>query len=213
MPKTLNLNLILTAVIFGATFHSSAVSAGVPTFGAAEFAQQVIMVDQLRTQVTQMKNQLSAISGNRGLGQIYNDPSLRNYLPPEWVGVYDKVKSGQLNGIRNMTQTILKDEGFNKAATGGEKRYQDTLAINKAITMQSYAQTEARLNNIKELMKQADATQDAKAAADLQNRLIAENAMIQNEQTRLNLAMQLQAVELKLAEEQRSREFKERFIK
>ena len=212
MPKTLTTKLILFAA-FAAILPLSAVRAGVPTFGAAEFAQQVIMVDQLRTQVTQMKNQLSAISGNRGLGQIYNDPSLRNYLPPEWVGVYDKVKSGKLNGLSNMMQTIFKDEGFNNAAKGGEKRYQDTLATNKAITMQSYAQTEARLNNIKELMKQADATQDAKAAADLQNRLVAENAMIQNEQTRLNLAMQLQTVELKLAEEQRSREFKERFLK
>jgi type IV secretion system protein VirB5 len=79
--------------------------------------------------------------------------------------------------------------------------------------MRSYDQTQARLNNINALMVQADATQDMKAASDLQNRIAAENAMIQNEQIRLNLAAQLQLAEAKLADAQRAREFDEKFAK
>jgi type IV secretion system protein VirB5 len=62
-------------------------------------------------------------------------------------------------------------------------------------------------------MAKADTTMDTKAAADLQNRMAAENAMIQNEQIRLNLLTQLQVAESQLANEQRAREFDTKFAK
>ena len=86
------------------------------------------------------------------------------------------------------------------------------MAANKAMTMQAYDATLARVKNIDSLMAKADTTMDTKAAADLQNRMAAENAMIQNEQIRLNLLAQLQVVEAKLATEQRSREFKAKYF-
>ena len=175
-------------------------------------AQWAKQYDQMVGQINQMKQQYGAITGTRNLGQISN-PQLHNYLPDEWAGIYDKVKNGKLAGISGSAASIATAEGFDPKATGGQKRYQDTLAANKAITMQSYDKTLARLNNINALMKEADATQDAKASADLQNRIASENAMIQNEQIRLNLVAQLQQTELKLAEEQRSREFKNKYFK
>ncbi|MEM5373388.1 type IV secretion system protein, partial [Paraburkholderia azotifigens] len=72
--------------------------------------------------------------------------------------------------------------------------------------------TMARLNNIQSLMQQSNLTQDPAQKADLQNRMAAEEAMVSNEQTRLQLTAQLQATELKLAQEQRDREFKNQFL-
>jgi type IV secretion system protein VirB5 len=108
---------------------------------------------------------------------------------------------------------VYAAESFDPNATGGRKRQLEVLAANKAIAMQAYDASLNRVNNINALMQQADATGDMKAAADLQNRMAAENALVQNEQIRLNLATQLQQAELKLAEEQRAREFAAKFAR
>lgn len=171
-------------------------------------------VDQLhhmKTQVDQMKSQYESMTGARGLGQIMNNPALRTYLPNEWSGIYDKVKGGSLAGISSVASSIATSEGFDPHAVGAKKRQNEIMAANKAMTMRAYDQTLARLENIQALMVQADATMDVKAAADLNNRVAAENAMIQNEQIRLNLAAQLQAAEIKLADAQRAREFDMKF--
>jgi len=168
---------------------------------------------QMTGQINQMKSQYASMTGSRGLGQINNNPALRTYLPEQWAGIYDKVKSGNLSGISSVASGIYSSEGFNPNAVGARRRQGEILAANKAMTMRSYDQTQARLNNINALMAQADATQDMKAASDLQNRIAAENAMIQNEQIRLNLAAQLQLAEAKLADAQRAREFDEKFAR
>jgi type IV secretion system protein VirB5 len=176
-------------------------------------AQWAKQYEQMVQQITQMKNQYDSMTGTRGLGQILNNPTLRTYLPDQWASIYDQVRKGQLQGVSSRVTSIYSSEGFDPNATGGRKRQLDVLAANKAITMQAYDASLARVQNINALMQQADSTGDMKAAADLQNRMAAENALIQNEQIRLNLAMQLQHAEAQLAAEQRSREFADKFAR
>lgn len=176
-------------------------------------AQWAKQYEQMVQQITQMKNQYDSMTGTRGLGQILNNPTLRTYLPDQWASIYDQVRKGQLQSVSSRVTSIYSSEGFDPNATGGRKRQLDVLAANKAITMQAYDASLARVQNINALMQQADSTGDMKAAADLQNRMAAENALIQNEQIRLNLAMQLQHAEAQLAAEQRSREFADKFAR
>jgi type IV secretion system protein VirB5 len=176
-------------------------------------AQWAKQYTQMISQINQMKQQYDSITGNRGLGQIMNNPALRGYLPDQWAGIYDKVKGGTLPGISSAANTIFANESFDSTAVGGRKRQLDVMAANKAMTMQAYDATLARVNNINSLMAKADTTMDTKAAADLQNRMASENAMIQNEQIRLNLLAQLQVAETQLANEQRAREFDAKFAK
>ena len=191
---------------------STANATGIPVLDVSNLAQAMLMVQNLMQQLNQMKSQYDALTGNRGYGNILNDPKLRSYLPDQWQAVYDQVKSGRLNGISNAAQEIAKSEGLTGASTAGQQRYYDTLAANKAMTMQAYSATLSRLNNIQSLMQQSNLTQDPAAKADLQNRWSAEYTMVQNEQTRLNLMSQLQETELRLAQEQRHREFKSNFL-
>ncbi len=176
-------------------------------------AQWAKQYTQMISQINQMKQQYDSLTGNRGLGQIMNNPALRGYLPDQWAGIYDKVKGGTLPGISSAANTIFSNESFDGTAVGGRKRQLDVMAANKAMTMQAYDATLARVNNINSLMAKSDTTMDTKAAADLQNRMASENAMIQNEQIRLNLLAQLQVAETQLANEQRSREFDAKFAK
>lgn len=56
---------------------------------ASRWAQQV---QQMTSQIDQMKQQYGALTGSRGLGRVFDDPQLREYLPQDWQAVYDAVK-------------------------------------------------------------------------------------------------------------------------
>lgn len=185
---------------------------GVPTISPAELAQQMVQVQQLMQQIQNQEAQYRALTGNSSLGTIMNDASLRNYLPEQWQDIYDQAKSGSLSGISSSMRSIEHQEGMTDATTPGQQRYYDVLAANKAMNEQAYSTTMARLNNIQSLMQQSNLTQDPAQKADLQNRMAAEEAMVTNEQTRLQITAQLQAAELKLAEDQQEREFKNQFL-
>jgi type IV secretion system protein VirB5 len=194
-------------------YLSTASATGIPVLDMSNLAQAMLMVQNLKQQVEQLKSQYDAVTGNRGYGMILNDPTLRSYLPDQWLTIYDQVKSGTLQGISNAAQQIAAAEGLNGASTAAQQRYYDTLAANKAMTMQAYNATLSRLNNIQALMQQSNLTQDPAAKADLQNRWAAEYTMVQNEQTRLNLMSRLHETELRLAQEQREREAKRDFLR
>jgi type IV secretion system protein VirB5 len=180
---------------------------GIPVISVSELAQDLVMAKNLQSQLVTMTDQYNALTGNRGFGQILNNPSLTSYLPSQWQSVYSQVKSGQLQGLSSAAQQIESQEGMT-ANTPSQQRYNDTLATNKAMATQAYQASADRLQNIQNLMQQSDLTQDPAAKADLQNRLLSENAMIQNEQTKLNLMGQLQQAEEKLAEKQDADTFK-----
>ncbi|WP_197339406.1 P-type DNA transfer protein VirB5 [Ralstonia solanacearum] len=201
------------AALASALCLSTAHATGIPVLDVSNLGQAILMVENLKTQIDQLKSQYDAVTGNRGLGTILNNASLRGYLPDQWQSVYDQVKGGSLQGISSTALQIARAEGLPSDATGGQKRYFEVIAANKAMTMQAYNATLARLSNIQALMQQSNLTQDPAAKADLQNRWAAEYTMVQNEQTRLNLMSQLQQTELRLAEEQRHREFKNSFLR
>lgn len=184
---------------------------GIPVISTTELAQDLAMAKSLQSQLTTMQSQYTSLIGNRGLGQILNNPSLTSYLPSQWQSIYSQVKSGQLQGLSGAAQQIESQEAMS-ANSASQQRYNDVLATNKAITMQAYQSSADRLQNIQNLMQQSDATQDPAAKADLQNRLQSENAMIQNEQTRLNLASHLQDVEATLAQKQAAESFRSQMM-
>ncbi|CAJ0807713.1 Type IV secretion system protein virB5 [Ralstonia psammae] len=196
-----------------AMYLSNASATGIPVLDVSNLGQAMLMVQNLKAQIDQLKSQYDAVTGNRGYGTMLNDPALRSYLPDQWQSIYDQVRGGSLQGISSAALQIAKAEGMTGAATPGQQRYYDVIAANKAMAMQAYNATLGRLNNIQALMQQSNLTQDPAAKADLQNRWAAEYTMVQNEQTRLNLMSRLQETELRLAQEQRHREFKNNFLR
>ncbi|MGC5887267.1 P-type DNA transfer protein VirB5 [Ralstonia pseudosolanacearum] len=203
----------LTALASALCF-STASAAGIPVLDVSNLGQAILMVQNLKAQIDQLRSQYDALTGNRGLGMILNNSMLRSYLPDQWQSVYDQVRGGSLQGISNAALQISRAEGLlGDSQTTGQKRYFEVIAANKAMAIEAYNATLGRLNNIQALMQQSNLTQDPAAKADLQNRWAAEYTMVQNEQTRLNLMAQLQQTELRLAEEQRHREFKNSFLR
>ncbi|KVL25463.1 haloacid dehalogenase [Burkholderia territorii] len=194
------IHTMVAAAVVALSISVGAHAQGIPVLDAANVAQAIATVQQLQQQYTTMTTQLSALTGNRGLGLILNDPALRNFLPDQWQSIYDQVKNGQLSGISNLANTIAQQEGMT-ASTAGQQRLNDVLAANKAMAMQAYSSTLTRLQNIQNLMLQSNLTQDPAAKADLQNRWAAEVTQINNEKTRLDLMGRLGDIEEKLAQQ------------
>ncbi len=193
---------------------------GIPVFDFSNLVNALESIRQLRTQLSQMKqqyqkmdDQYKALTGNRGLGQILNDPSLAGHLPRQWHGIYRRVQAGELPGVSDHYRRIQSDEAIEPSGSAGRQRYESTVAANGALAMAGYDATMARLDNIQALMRQADRTQDAAAKADLQNRMNAEVAMVANEQTRLQLMSQLADVQKELAARAEQREFNGQFLR
>jgi len=165
----------------------------------AKFVQQI---EQLKAQVEQQKQQFAALTGSRNLGQIFDNPNLRSYLPNDWQKVYDSVKSGGYEGLSGTAADIYRDNKVFDACAAFTVADQRTAceaeavkpSQDKAMASDAYDATGKRLDQIEQLMGQINQTQDPKAIAELQGRIGAEQAMIQNEGTRLQLyAMMAQA--------------------
>ncbi|UDG75223.1 P-type DNA transfer protein VirB5 [Achromobacter sp. 77] len=203
---------------------SSAAFAQIPVTDGASIAKSVenqietmakwkMQYDQMVSQIDQMKQQYAAVTGARGMGELFNNAQLRDYLPQDWQGVYDSVKSGGYAGLSGRAESIYNDNKAYDACAGftsNEQRMNcEAQAVkgaqDKAFALDAYDAAKNRLSQIDLLMQQINRTQDPKAIAELQGRIAAEQAMIQNEQTKLQMYQMVAAAEDRL-QEQRQRE-------
>ena len=140
-------------------------------------------------------------------------PALREYLPADWQGVYDAVKTGGYAGLSGRAQSIYEDtKAFDACAhfkIADQRTACEAQAVkgaqDKAFALDAYDKAKSRLNQIDQLMAKINDTPDPKAIAELQGRIAAEQAMIQNEQTKLQMYQMVAAAEDRL-QEQRQRE-------
>lgn len=198
----------VAAIVASSSMHSVRAQ-GIPVIDASTLAQAILTVKQLEQEYVTISDAYQSTVGNRGLGDIFNDASLRDYLPDQWQSVYDQVRSGQLNGISGVAQSIEQQEGMT-AYTAGQQRLNDTEAANKAMAMRAYQASIDRLNNIQQLMQQSNLTQDPAAKADLQNRWSAEISSINADKMRLDLAARLEDAEKSLAQQAAHRDMQQR---
>lgn len=158
-------------------------------------------------QLNQAKQQYASITGSRGLGDVFNNPQLRKYLPSDYKKVYDLAQSGGYKGITGTLDTVLAAEKLSgtlaeqMAAIRG--RQVRSAATNKIMVDDGFAGAEARLDQLEQLRQQISQTQDTKAIGELQARISVEQAAIAGEATKLQLMALLAKAEADLAAEQR----------
>lgn len=201
--KKLYLTILLAAHL------TESFAGGIPVFDAASVAQAIASVQELKSQVEQQKQLYGALNGNRGMGTLLNNPALRNYLPDDWRKVYDALNSGDASGLTGTAAQIRKaNQIFDCAKV---QNAQDKLLCNrsaglsaaqKSFGLNAYDQSTKRMDQIESLMKQINQTSDAKSIAELNARLQAENAMIQNEQIKLQMFSELSRAEENLLKQQ-----------
>lgn len=214
-------------ILLGVTLSalmSSAAFAQIPVTDGASIGQQIaaqvetiakwkMQYDQMVSQIDQAKQQYESLTGSRGLGNIMNDPALRDYLPGDWQAVYDSVKTGGYSGLSGTGKTVYDANKIYdlcaKLLSANERTACEAQAVkgaqDKGFALDAYNAAKNRINQIDQLMRKINQTQDAKAIAELQGRIAAEQANIQNEQTKLQMYSMVAAAEDRL-QQQRQRE-------
>lgn len=217
MTKILRTLALAAGFAFGSSAH-----AGIPVIDGANLAQSIQQVlawaqqyQQMAEQIQQAQQQLQqlettyqSMTGSRGLGSLLNNPGLPQYLPDEWKTVYQSASGGGYSGISGALSQILADEQLVGSVAAIEQqimqRSREAAATDKAIGLRAYDGAKARLTQIEVLMGQINGTSDPKAIAELQARIQAEQAAINNEATKLQMIAMLQQAEQRLIDEQRT---------
>lgn len=169
-------------------------------------AKWKLQLEQMQAQIDQARQQYTALTGQRGLGHVFNDPSLRDYLPDDWQSVYDSIRSGGYGGLTGTALQLYENtklyDGCSHHISDDERVACEAQATkpaqDMAFALAAYEAAKRRVEQIDLLMGHIDQTTDPKAIAELQGRIATEQANIQNEQTKLQLYALVAAAEDKV---------------
>jgi type IV secretion system protein VirB5 len=181
----------------------------------ASWAQQL---QQMSAQLTQQTSTFQSMTGNRGLGTVLPlANSMRNYLPQgasEMLSVLNNT-SNSYAGMGSQIQALVKNNAILSNASlanmnmlpGQMKLLNDgrtNAAAIQSIASQGMANASARFGYLQSLMSQINATTDPKAIAELNARIVAEQTMMTNEQTKLQQTISLMQSQGAVTEQQQN---------
>jgi type IV secretion system protein VirB5 len=166
--------------------------------------QVAAMASQLQTaqaQLEQARAEYQSLTGPRGMEGLL-EGTVRNYLPTDWAQI-----AGILQGSAGAFSALLTDVQRNLsvnailsaqqvAALSSDAQAQiaaarSTAALLQAVSQEALSNASDRFSNLQQLIDAIPSAQDAKGALDLQARIAAEQGMLQNEQTKLQVLYQL----------------------
>jgi type IV secretion system protein VirB5 len=194
----LRLKVAAAALIaFGA---NSAHAQGIPVIDIANLIQtiqqlvnDITKINNQVQQITQLQDQLASMSGARNLGNVFNSPALRNYVPAEAFAVTNAVQASGYGGLTGTAKT-LRDAGmvYNCMDLAGAARLSCQAALaqpyqHKGLLQDAMTAAAGRVAQIQALMNQVNATTDQKAILELQARISAENALLAHETTQIQM--------------------------
>lgn len=184
-------------------------ASGVPVGDAGTWAALAQELQQLQQQYETLKQQYETqqniqgnLEGTYGRGAIGLNESIdaSSVVPGSWQEVVSQQSSGAYGSKQSYYESLintLPQKLFDNPDGQRAKDYQ--LSSNSVRAAMSggdalYSEVQVHLNNLATLSAQVDTTTNAKDAADLQNRIAAENGMLTSAQSKLSaLNMNLQA--------------------
>jgi type IV secretion system protein VirB5 len=174
-------------------------------------------IQAMSSQLNQLQSTYNAMTGNRGMQNLLPiTPQTRNYLPTNWQGLMATLNGlsgsyGVLSAQLNSTlaaNAILTPAQLSRLSPQEQTQLQssrNSAALMQATSQQALQASSQRFTSLQQLINAIPTATDQKGALDLQARIAAEQAMLQNEQTKIQTLNQaLQADER--ARQQRAQE-------
>lgn len=183
---------------------------GVPVIDVTELPRHLEKIYEMQKQLKQAQQAYEAAIGNRNVGALFSNPTLAKYLPSEMKSVYQDYANKNWGGLADRVATLSNGEQLN----GTQKqileavinRQTRSLYENRATFEKVMQEAGERYNQIARLMNTIDLSTDPKMAQDLQNRIAVEQAMLQLQQTQVELMGHLRQAEKEMiAEQERKR--------
>lgn len=169
---------------------------------APALAQLIQQVQSMQQQLTIAANQLQTtqrtlqdMTGNRGMAVLLGGTN-RNYLPATWTQLTAALQGGATGGYAALTKdvqsaittnAVLSQQRLSTLSTADQQQIQASRqwsAMQQALAREALANSSSRFAAIQSLIAAIATATDQKAILDLQARITAELAMLQNEQTK-----------------------------
>jgi type IV secretion system protein VirB5 len=167
----------------------------------ASLTQLISEVQTLEQQLATARNQLAqaqaeyqSITGTRGLGQLLSGTP-RNYLPANWPtltgalqgsGAYPMLAADLQGALRSDTVLSAQQLGaLSPAAATQVQAERQSVALLQSVSHEALANSSGRFAALQQLINAIAGATDQKSVLELQARIGAEEAMLQNEHTKL----------------------------
>ena len=168
-----------------------------------------------RQHLSEAETELRSMTGDRGMEQLLAGTN-RNYLPGDWgqlTAALDDTGSAYATLSAGIQQAFAEDAVLTtqQVATLSPDEQQQlaadrgTAALLQAVSRQALANASSRFAALQQLINGIGTASDQKSILDLNARIGAEQAMLQNEQTKL-LMLVAAAEAQRWADEQQDRE-------
>lgn len=168
----------------------------------AAVAQLVTQVQNLeqaltvaREHLSEAETELRSMTGDRGMEQLLGGTN-RNYLPGDW-GQLTAALNGTGSTYATLSAAVRQALGEDAVLTAqqvatlspdGQRQLtadRGTAALLQAVSRQALANASGRFADLQQLINSIGAASDQKSILDLNARIGAEQAMLENEQTKL----------------------------
>lgn len=181
--------------------------ANIPVIDGAGLIQAVQQVTHMLDQIQKMQQQLEtarqqfdSMNGIRGMADLINDPTARRYLPPSAAAMYqlyDGAAGGQYSGLSGsiaalkQANAVIDTAGLSQSTATMVDQNRNHVAAMQATAEAAFNAADQRFNTYQSLIQQLQHSPDPKSVMELQARIQAEQVMMQNEQTKLQMMNQL----------------------
>ena len=155
-----------------------------------EVQQMAQMIQTAQNQLNQAHQEYQSITGTRGMQNLL--PGVNwNYLPTSFIQISSTL-SGSIN--RQISTNAVLTPSQVAALSPAEQQQLNAARSNAALlqtaSQQAYATASARFASLQSLIAAIGSASDQKAALDLQARIQAEQGLLQNDATKLQLLYQ-----------------------
>lgn len=197
--------LLLGALAGGAVRPANAQFAVIDMASIMQLIQQYETLQQqlstAQSQLSQARSEFAAITGDRGMQNLLSGTQ-RNYLPANWADVSGAMSgaSGNYPALASDIRALMSANAVLTPAQVGtlsaSERSDLALARQNPALLQALARTalensSERFASLQQLIGAIGSAGDQKASLDLNARIAAEQGMLQNESTKLEVLYHL----------------------
>lgn len=197
--------LVLGALSFMGIHPAHAQFAVIDVASVTQLVNEVRQLEQqvetARSQLLQAQNEYAAITGGRGMQNLLSG-TLRNYLPTDFTQL-SQVMSGSSASFPALASSVTSLVSSNAILTPSQvaslspseqaqlAAARQNPALLAAMSQTALANSSSRFSDLQTLISAIGTASDQKASLDLTARITAEQGMLQNEATKIQILYQV----------------------
>jgi type IV secretion system protein VirB5 len=210
---------VLLSLAFAGPRPAQAQFAVIDVGAIAQLIQEVSTLEQdlavAKNELTQAQTEYASMTGSRGMQNLLGGIN-RNYLPQNWTQL-SQIMSGSSGGYPGVASSysslvtsnaVMGPAQVAALAPSEQAELQaqrSSVALLQTTTRTALQNASDRFASLQQLISAIGQATDQKGALDLETRIAAEEAMLQDEQTKLQILFQV-AQSQEWAQVQQSRE-------